>query len=188
MQAPFPATFAAGDRLDFLIFGAEYPATDGWTLKYRLVPRVSGTAISITASASGGDYQVAVLPATTASWGVGAYGWESWVEKTGYRYVVGAGQSTITTDPTTIAVGTDTRSQAEKAVADLKAALATYTASQGHVAEYEIAGRRMRFSDAGDIVAKLNFWRGELTKENAAKAVALGLPDPRRIYLRMGRA
>ncbi len=188
MQATLPATFAAGDRLDFTVGGGDFPATDGWTLKYRLVPRVSGTAITLTASTSGSDYAVLALPATTAAWGVGAYGYEAWVEKTGYRTVTGSGQISVTTDPTTITVGTDTRTQAEIAVAALKAAMATYTASQGHIAEYEIAGRRMKFSDKGEIVALLSFWNGELSRENALKAQAMGLADPRRIYLRAGRA
>jgi enamine deaminase RidA (YjgF/YER057c/UK114 family) len=178
----------AGDSLDFLTTVEAYPPAAGWTLKHRLVPRAAGTAISLTATTSGTDYQTTASPTTTAAWALGEYAWSSWVEKTGYRHTVSSGQLTITPDPGVMAAGTDTRGQAEKAVADLKAAFATYTASQGHVTEYEIAGRRMRFSSSAEIVEKLSFWQGEFVKERAASAAAMGLPDPRKIYLRAGRA
>jgi len=179
----------AGDTLDFLTSVTNYPPADGWTLKFRLVPRTAGNGeIDITATTSGSDYRVQVAPSVTALWDADEYSWNSWVEKTGVRYSVESGQVTIKTDPSTLAAGTDSRSQAEQAVDDLKAAYATYTSSQGHIAEYEIAGRRMKFANSGDIIAKLSFWQAELTREKAQKAVAAGLPDPRRIYLRAGRA
>lgn len=38
-----------GDTLDFVTSVPAYPASSGYTLKYRLIPRVSGTAITLTA-------------------------------------------------------------------------------------------------------------------------------------------
>lgn len=178
-------TIAAGDTLDFPVTGtntpliADYPPSAGWTLKYRLVPLVAGTAIEITASTDAGWYRITVIPSTTATYGLGAYGWSSWVEKTGYRHVIESGQVTVLPNPATVAAGTDLRAQAEKAIADLLAAMATYTASNGHVKEYEIAGRRMRFEDKSQITDLLNFWRTERTREK-------GRYGP--IYLRVGRA
>jgi enamine deaminase RidA (YjgF/YER057c/UK114 family) len=167
------AKLVAGDTLDFLTTVADYPPADGWTLKHRLVPRAAGDdAITLTASTSGSDYRTQAAPDDTAEWTAGEYAWTSWVEKSGARYSVDSGQVTIAPDPGVMAAGTDTRSQAQKAVEDLKTALATYTASQGHVAEYEIAGRRMRFASSADIVQKLNFWQSQLNRELAEISIA----------------
>ena len=189
------ATIAAGDTLSETVSAtntpavAAYPPSDGWTLKYRLVPRISGTAISITATTSGEDYVVTVAPATTATWGAGDYGWFRWVEKTGYRHEIDSGQVTIISNPATVAVGTDTRSQAQKAVDDLLAAKATFTATNGNVKRYVIGNREMEFKTASEIDEQYNFWQARLTREKAQIAVALGYADPRRIYIRAtGRA
>lgn len=182
-------TVTAGDTLEFSATFAGYPATDGWTLQYRLTARAAGgDVIEFTATADGESYAVSVAPTVTADWTAGEYGYVAWVEKSGARTVVDSGQCTILPDPINVEPGTDTRSQAERAVADLKAAYATFVATQGKVAEYEIAGRRMKFASAADIAQRLSFWNGELSSEQAKKAVAAGFYDPRRIYLRVGRA
>lgn len=182
----------AGDTLDFETRVDDYPSS-AWTLKYRLTPiSGTGTAIEFSAATEDDHYRTQIGPGVTAAWEVGDYNWSAWVTPTAVpgsaRYVVDKGTCRIDPDPELMAAGTDTRTQAEKAVADLKLAYATFTATQGAVAEYEIAGRRMRFASAADILQRMSFWRNELNAENAAKAVALGLADPRRIYLRMGRA
>lgn len=180
-------TLIVGDTLAFTTTLPDYPASDGWTLTYRLVPRTSGTQYELTASADGDAYDVAVSATTTALWTAGEYSWSSYVTKAAERYTVESGTITLLPDPGQVAAY-DGRSQARKAVDDLRAALATYTASQGHVAEYEIAGRRMKFKDSTDILTLLNYWEIALQREEAAAAVAAGRPNPRRYYLRFGRA
>jgi hypothetical protein len=198
--------FAAGDTIDTLVPGGNYPATDGWTLKYRFVPRIAGNAISVTAAAEGSDYRVTITPTVTATFGAGDYGWSRWVEKTGARHVIESGQVTVTTDPTAITVGTDTRSQAQKAVDDCLAALADLAASAevGGAStgaritkRYVIGNREMEFEGTTDQIAQqlgaqggglLAFWNGQLSIENAARNASLGLADRRRIYLQARRA
>jgi hypothetical protein len=185
------STIVCGDTLDFLTTVTGYPPADGWTFKHLLVPRFTSPAqapITLTATTSGDDYRTQAGPSTTENWAAGAYAWWSWVEKTGYRQEVDFGQVDLLPDPSAQVAGYDGRSQAAKAVDDLKLALATYTASQGHIAEYTINNRSLKFKSAGDIVQLLNFWQLELQREEAAAAVAKGLPDPRRIYLRASRA
>ena len=183
------SSLVAGDTFSLTEVVPDYPAGDGWTYKLRLTPReVGGTAVTLTAAPSGDDYLISATATTTAAWSPGVYAWAGYVEKGDERHTVSTGTVTVEPDAANLVPGTDTRSQAEKAVADLKAAYATFVGSQGHIAEYEIAGRRMKFASGADIVQKLSFWQGELSSERAAKAVAAGLPDPRRIYLRVGRA
>lgn len=177
----------AGDTLDFVTSVPAYLASAGYTLKYRLVPRLTGTAILLTASASGDDYRVQVAPATTAGWTAGEYSWSAWVEKAGERHVVDTGLSTIEADPSTIAAF-DGRSQAQIAYEDAQTALANFQATGGRIKRYAIAGREMEFDAAGDLVALVKYWQNEVRKENAAKAKSAGQPDPRRYLVRLGNA
>lgn len=187
-----------GDTLSFTTSLPDYPASAGWVLKYRLVPRTAGpSAIDITASASGDDHAVSVSATTTALWAAGEYSWAAWVEKSGERHTVegwasadgryGGGTITLKPDPS-VTTAYDGRSQAAKAVDDLRAALATWTATQGHVAEYSIAGRTMKFKAGEDILRLLSYWEVQLQRERAAEAAAKGQASPRRYYLRTSRA
>lgn len=182
----------AGDSLDFTTSVADYPATDGWTLSYRLIPRFSSpmqAPITITATTyETSSYRVQVGPSTTADWAPGAYSWASFVEQTGQRITLEqGGELTVAPDPGTAAQGTDVRSDSQRALDNARTALATYTQSNGNVAEYEIAGRRMRFSSAADIVKLINHLQGEVTRERRAASIAAGLGNPSRIGVRLTR-
>ena len=182
----------AGDSLDFATTVAEYPATDGWALKYVLVPRFTTpaqAAITLTATTyETSRYRVQVTPATTADWEPGAYSWSSYVEQTGQRITLEQGaELTVAPDPTTMAAGTDLRSDNVKALASAKAALVAYTASNGAVEEYAINGRRMKFRAAGDIVALISHLQGEVLREKRAAASVAGLPNPSRFGVRLAR-
>ena len=84
-----------GDTLQFDTDVPDYPASDGYTLTYRLVPRVSGSAIEITATADGDTFAVNVAAATTAAWTAGEYSWHSYVTLSGARYTVGHRKSVV---------------------------------------------------------------------------------------------
>jgi hypothetical protein len=178
----------AGDTLDFVTSVPAYPASAGYTLKYRLIPRfaVTGTPIIFTAATSGtDDYRVTVAPVVTATWVAGEYTWSAWVEKADERHVVDNGLCTLRPDPS-FATDYDGRSMAQKALDDAKTALATFQATGGRVKSYAIGGRSMEFDSAGDILVLVSYWQIQVTRENQAAAVAKGLPDPRRILVRFG--
>lgn len=184
----------AGDTVDFDTTVAGYPPGDGWTLVYHLVPgptlaaaSPSAPSIQLTAFADGDRYRVQVGPATTEAWAPGLYSWFSDVEKSGARFQVDAGLVTIQPNPATLAVGYDPRSVAAKAVDELTALLATYSGSSGHVEEYEIAGRRMRYANKADILVLLNYWQAILDDERAADRLSKGLPSRRQVLTRFLR-
>lgn len=181
-----------GDTIDFVDQVGAYPATDGWTLKYLLAARFTTptqASIMLTAATYNGvDYRVQAGPATTAGWSAGVYTWTRWVEKTGARQSLGSGELQMAPDPATLPQGTDLRTTAEAALADAQAALANFQATGGRVKRYAIAGREMEFDDAAGILRLVSYWQGEVMRERAAKAKRDGLPDPRRIQLRMSNA
>lgn len=181
----------SGDALDFDIAVADsegntYTPADGWAMTLRLVPRTSGTAISINASATSDnlEFNVAVASSTTATWTAGDYSAFALVTLSGERKTVHIGELEILADPGA-AIAYDVRSDAKKTLDALKSALQTYaTNSQGHVAEYEIAGRRMKFRSSAEIIEQIRYWERVVADETVAERLAAGLSSGRKIYTR----
>ena len=172
-----------GDSLQFETSVPEYPASGGYTLKYRLVPRAGGSAYVITASASGDAYAVNVAAATTAAWVAGEYSWHAYIEISGARYTVGSGQLTLRPDPSAIAGGTDTRTQAEIALAQAKAAYASMSANPGRKS-YTIGDVSVTFNSPAEILTTINYWETQVQREQHADAIRKGLKNPNRVYVR----
>lgn len=184
----------AGDALDFDTTvvdsaGNQYTPADGWAMTLRLLPRSSGTAIDIatTASSDNQGFAVEVSSVTTATWSAGNYSAFALVTLSGERKTVHIGEVEILADPAT-ATSYDVRSDAERTLAALRDALKTYsTNGQGHVAEYEIAGRRMKFRSSAEIIQQIEYWERIVAAEAAANRVAAGQPSGRKVYTRFIR-
>lgn len=175
----------SGDALDFSTTVPNYPPSDGWTLTYRLLPQSSGTAYTFNATGSGDgqSYDVAVSSTTTVGWAAGVYSWVAYVTLAGERHVVDQGTVTIKPDPAA-ATSLDLRSDAAKILDQLKAALVRYSSSQGMVAEYEIAGRRMKFRSSAEILEQIRYWTRIVADEDVAARVQAGLSSGRKVYTR----
>ena len=79
-----PSTHPAGDTLTWRRDDlTAYPASDGWTLAYKLIGQGQSYAISTTGDATG--YAVSVTAATTAAWVPGLYAWVATVTGAGIR-------------------------------------------------------------------------------------------------------
>lgn len=178
----------AGDSLNFLVAGGAYPASAGWVLTYLLVPRAAGPQVTITAVAEGDDHRVAVASATTENYAAGTYTWFRRVEKTGERYTLDQGQLVVSPNPTSLgAAGFDGRSMARKALEDLKAARASWIATNGRVASYTIAGRQMTYRSGAEIDREIAYWEQQVASEEMAERIAQGLRPRNRIVTRFVR-
>lgn len=194
----------AGDTLSYLVSpptgdGVTYTPAGGWTLKYRLIPRsASGSVIELTATTSGTSYQIAAPAADTANYVAGYYGAAAWVEKGTEKYTVEPvwEQLQILANPRTAVAGTDTRSDAQKALDDARTALhnaqaaAANAGTSQQVQEYRIGDRWMKYADAGaavtSLIAMVQMMEREVARERRADAIRRGMADPRKVYLRMG--
>lgn len=178
----------AGDTLDFVDTVDDYPASDGWTLKYVLVPRFTSpvqAVITLTAATEDTeDYRVTVAASTTAAWAAGVYTWSRFVEDASRRVSLGTGELEVLADPEQAAAGYDTRTEAETALADLKTALATFDASRPLVQEYQIAGRVMRFAQTADILERIRYWERQVELERRKARLAAGLAPANKIFVR----
>lgn len=177
-----------GDTLNYATTVAGYPASEGWTLSYRLVPRSgAGTAIEFSCSADTTDpeaHRAQVSAATTAAWAAGAYSWFSWVSKAAEKYSVSTGAITLVADPRSSSGPLDLRTEAEVALAQAKAALAAWTPT---TRSYTIGQRSMTFNSTADIIPIIQYWEREVAKERRAAARASGLDTGRNVYVRLGR-
>lgn len=175
-----PASVVAGDTWTWKRSLPDHPAGT-YTLKYRFINAAG--KIDITATADGTDHLVEVASTTSAGYTAGDYAWTAWVEKTGERYTVGSG--TITVQPNIAALTTlDARTDAAKILDQLMAAYTSYTASNGHVSEYEIAGRRMKYRSAAEILEQINVWEARVAAEKRAERIAAGLGGGNKLLVR----
>ena len=175
-----PASVTAGDTITWQKSLADFPAGT-YTLKYRLLNAAG--KIDITATASGTDYLVSVSSTTSATYTAGDYDYLAWVEKSGERYSVGSGRITVL--PNLAALNTyDGRSDARQIYELLVAAYKTATTSRAYVAEYEIAGRRMKFNGKADWLTEINYWKAQVAAEDRAAKIAAGMGGGSRVLVR----
>lgn len=177
-----PASVVAGDTVTWKKTLGDYPASDGWTLKYRLI-NASGK-IDIVSSADGDDHLVLVAAATTVGWTAGAYSWQAFVDGvSSQRFTVGAGQIVIKPNLAAEAAGYDNRTTAKKTLDLIDAALLAHGAN-AWTQKYEIAGRSMQFKSVGDFMALRSRLQSEVAREEAAERLALGLAPKNKVLVR----
>jgi hypothetical protein len=177
-----PDTLRAGDTWKWTRTLADYPAS-AWSLKYRFKSAAGG--FEITATASGDSYAITVAASTSAAYASGLYTWIAWVEGgTSEKYTVDSGHLTVNPDYRTGTATTalDDRSHARKTLA----AIETWIESRNPgVAEYEIAGRRMKYIPITDLLKMRAHYKAEVAAEDAAEAIRNGTGTGRRIQFRI---
>jgi hypothetical protein len=171
----------SGDTLDFTTVTPDYPASAGWSMVYKLIPRTAGTVITLTSSAVGDDHRMQASAAVTAAWAAVSYSWAGYAVKAGERYTVETGVITVTADPGT-ATTLDSRSHARKTVEALEAWIESRDPA---VAKYEIAGRRMEYIPVGDLLKMRQRYKSEVAAEENADRLANGEGFGRKIQFRI---
>lgn len=164
----------AGDTLDFTVSVPDYPASDGWTLKYRLTPRFAAptqapVVLTATTNANGTDYDVQAGPSTTADWAAGSYTWARWVEKTGARQTLSeSGALLVKADPSTTVQGFDPRGHAQTVLDAIEAVIEGRATKDQE--EYTIGSRSLKRTPLDELI-KL---RGRYKSEVLAERIAAG--------------
>ena len=176
----------AGETLNYRAVAADYPASAGWVVTMYLNPRAGGTATSVSSTASGDDHLLQVSAATTAGWAAGWWAWETWAAKASERYRLEAGQLQVVAGLIGAAAGTDTRSEAQIGLDNVRSMIRG-TASLG-VKRYRIGGRELERYDIGELLKLESKLANDVLREQAADAMATGRPNPRKLHVRMGRA
>lgn len=172
-----PSTITPGDTVKWTKTLADYPANDGWVLTYELVK--ASTRITITASASGADHAVNVSATTSSGYVAGTYDWRARISKSTEVYTIGTGRITI---HASFGSAIDARSNMRQALEAIEATLAGRATSA--TAEYEIAGRRLKYIPLTELLVLRDRYRMDIAREDASARGAAGLPNPGRIQVR----
>lgn len=174
-----PSSINAGDTAKWLISLADYPASDGWALAYTLVN--ASTRITFSAAAQGDDHLVNIAPATTNGWAVGDYDYRAVASLSGESYTVRSGRISI---KPAFSAAVDVRSHARRTLEAIEATLEGRASSA--TAEYEIAGRKMKYIPVPELMVLRDRFRADVRNEDAAARVASGAANPGRVFVRFG--
>lgn len=177
----------AGDSLSFTVSLADYPASAGWVLSYRLIPRSSGTVLTFSATASGDDQVVALNAAATSTWAAGEYTSAAFVTKGADRFTIDSEGGAVTIKPNlgTLNSALDLRSDAELALAAVRAKLKGKATDA--VESYRINNRELRFYSLDELLRL----ETKLATDVAREQIAAGITPTemgsqvRRVFVRM---
>lgn len=168
--------FRAGDTLSWTKSSSDYPATDGWTAKYRLSGL--GGQIDLTAAADGADFLFTIQANTSADYVAGAYSYAGWVEKgTGpalEKHTLWSGTIDILQDLSALEGASDQRSIARRTLERIDAAILRHATNP--VEELEINGRRYKYPSMADLIRFRQTYEKAVRDEDAASNLAQGRP------------
>ena len=176
-----PVKIIAGDSVSWRKSLSEYPASDGWVLKYAL--RGGGSAIDLIAAADGDDHLITITAAISAAYVAGDYTWTSFVTKTTERYTISTGPLTIEPDPVGQAADVDLRSHAKIVLDAIDAVLEGRATTDQE--EIEIEGEKLKRTPIADLLKMRSFYITEYQREIEAEKIAKGLATGRRVLTRM---
>lgn len=176
-----PSVFTAGDTFSVTREHPDYAASASWSAK--LTISSATTKYTITGTASGDAHLLLATAATTQSWIADNYQWQETLTKAGERVTTASGRITIAANLEGAAGGLDVRSPAKKCLDAVEVALATY-GKKAYTQEYEIAGRRAKFSNPVEFMNFRARLRAEVAAEEQAAAIARGESPKNKIYVR----
>lgn len=184
-----PKQIIAGDTITWKKTLSDYPASGGYTLKYRLIN--SAAKYDITAAASGDDHLITITSATSSGYAAGSYIWSSRVEKglgqTLERYTLATGTIEISPDLADKSAAFDTRSHVKRTLDALEAAIEG-RASRTDL-DYEIqtssgTRRRIQSMSHDQLFKARSYYKRLYRDEQAAENAANGIPNRRKVLVR----
>lgn len=168
----FPATFYAGDSLEFRFTDAEFPRNDGWSVSLRLngaeTITVSGAADADDAAA----HIVAALSATSAGWDAGFYAWAFFATKAGERHTLFTGTVEILANPAAISGASEQRSFARQALA----AIETLLLNRSDQLSFSVFGRSYMYESREALLNARREFKREVDEEDEAQRRKQGKP------------
>ena len=179
-----PASLRDGDTWKWTRTLPDYPAGT-WTLKYRFKNATGATGFEIVATNVATVHTVNVPAATTVGYTAGAYTWVAWVEGGSSEvYTIGQGSMQLLPDYRSGAASAalDDRTHARKMLTAIEAWLESRDPG---VAEYEIAGRRMKYIPTAELLKLHSRYTNMVAAELNAAKVAQGLGGGRKIQFRI---
>ena len=183
MSSNMPGTIFQNTSVSWTDTVPDYPADQGWTLKYSLFN--ASLAKTFTSSASGSEHAFSLMPADTAALDPGRYDWTAYVENASgtERHVIWTGVVKVQADPAS-ATPQDLRTHARKMLDAIEAALeGRATAQQLDLVRAALNGRAIEQSSERLLVLR-DKYRAEVAAEERAQAIANGEQVANRLKVR----
>jgi len=136
--------------------------------------------LGFTSTADGVDHLIDVTPGVTVDYQAGRYSWQSRVSNGTQEFTVGRGQMEVIAE-FDAATNLDARSHARKVLDSIELWLESKSPA---VAEYQIAGRTMKYIPIADLIVLRDKYRREVRSEENAERVSKGLPSRNKIRVR----
>lgn len=175
-----PTEFHAKNTVAFTVSPAEYPSSEGWTVKWELA---GPSQASVTATTSGDGYLV-TLDSASNTLTPGTYAWTLSASKTSptaVRYTIDSGYVNVLADPGSASAG-DQQLTDEAELALLNTAIAARL--RGDVARYSIGDRSLEKID----LAELRRMRAALREKIARRKRGGGLKRIAHVFRSAGDA
>lgn len=180
-----PARFAAGDTLRWRFASADYPASAGWSLAYRLVG--AGVALTIPATADGDGFIAEATAANTGALAITSpglpctlYGYAS---KGAERFVMFQAPCMVLPNPASVTG--DQRAHAAKTLAAIEALIEGRATKDQQ--SYRIGDRELSRIPIPELLTLRDYYKQEARREADAAALASGISRPRLVLTRFGR-
>ena len=182
-----PAEFYQGDRIQWI---ESRVASDATAVTVWLRAATAGAGVEAPATNTADGWQVTLSAQTTAA--MAASAWELQVVSTVSGAPITTGRGSFTVRRSLAFSGTagafDDRSQAQ---IDLDAVEEAIRVLASGAQEYQIGGlgsggRKVRRVDLAELIKWRDRLKADVAREKRAEAIAQGLGDPRRLYVRFG--
>jgi hypothetical protein len=175
-----PVQITAGDTVSFTKSLANYPASQGWNLKYVL--NGGADPIIFTSIASGDDHVILVPAATTAQWLPADYELTGFAENAGVRNAIYIARLTVSINVESTDPG-ETRTHAQRMVISLEAQLEKM--AQDDIIDSSVEGTQIRREARKEIYTMRKKYQRERESEIAAENIRNGKQSGRKIVTRL---
>ncbi len=178
-----PSTLTAGTTWEWSISSDTYKPSQGWTCKFVIVGNGQNIAVTVTPDRVADVWNVAHPKASTSSVPPGRYEWFANVEQGALEYPLAQGETTVKANPfAALTTSVDSRSWAEIALANVEAVIAKRADSA--MLEYEIAGRKLKYWEPGDLLAFRSKLAEQVRAERAKQQLCATGINPARMLTR----
>lgn len=160
-RIPLCSGIIAGDTTEFAVSGGDYPADEDWDRIYCF--NGDGGNYSVTGTADGEDFIIAITAAASAAWKPGVYEFSGFAKKASQRFKVAGGLVTIQDNPES-----PYQSHARKVRDNLRALVEGRALINKDIVSSNINGQEITRMQPKDIREWLTFYEVKVKNETVA--------------------
>ena len=185
-----PPTIRAGDTITWrddaaVDYLGDAVTSATYSLTYYLRTNTASEGATVTGSAYGTGWQLAISATTSAAFDAGTWYWQAIAGSGATKITLGSGQLTVLAalNYTGTPGALDGRSQAQQDLDAVSAAIRSMI-SGGGVQKYSIGNRSVEKMSLADLLTLESRLKAEVARERKAELIANGLGNPHAMFVR----